>query len=114
MLRRDGGEVMRGGSAGWLGFGEEDAAAGGDVAGEEVADITAVIDMPHRTSQATVVRSGAGGRATAEGWDRCGTRAGPQQDDGQRIRRETRVPAPRWRRTRLVDEGDVCAGDSDV
>lgn len=67
MLRRDGGEVIRGGSAGWLGFGGEDAAAGGEVAGE-VVDITTVIDMPHKTSQATVVRSGAHGRATAEGW----------------------------------------------
>lgn len=68
MLRRDGGEVIRGGSAGWLGFGGEDAAAGGEVAGEEVVDITTVIDMPQKTSQATVVRSGAHGRATAEGW----------------------------------------------
>ena len=48
MLRRDDGDVIRGGSAGWLGFGEEAAAAVGEVTGEEVVDITAVVDMPFR------------------------------------------------------------------
>ena len=49
MLRRDDGDVIRGGSAGWLGFGEEAAAAVGEVTGEEVVDITAVADMPFET-----------------------------------------------------------------
>lgn len=46
VLRRDGGDVMSGGSAGWLGFGDEEAAARGEEAGEEVVDITAVVVMP--------------------------------------------------------------------
>jgi hypothetical protein len=49
MLRRDDGDVIRGGSAGWLGFGGEAAAAVGEVTGEEVVDITAVADMPFET-----------------------------------------------------------------
>lgn len=47
MDRRDGGEVISGGSAGWfaLGFGggEAEEATGGEVAGEEAGDMTAVI-----------------------------------------------------------------------
>lgn len=38
-----GGDVMRGCSGGWLGFAPGDVIAGGDVAGDDVGDITAVI-----------------------------------------------------------------------
>lgn len=63
VLRRDAGEVISGGNAGWLGFGEEeDAAARGGVAGAEVVDITAVVVMPRKANRATVVRSRAHGR----------------------------------------------------
>lgn len=63
VLRRDAGEVISGGSAGWLGFGEEEeAAARGGVAGVEVVDITAVVVMPRKANGATVVRSRAHGR----------------------------------------------------
>lgn len=66
VLRRDAGEVISGGSAGWLGFGEEEAAAAagrGGVAGAEVVNITAVVVvMPCKANGATVVRSRAHGR----------------------------------------------------
>lgn len=40
---RDGGEVMRGGNGGWFGFEDGEETAGGDVAGDEFGDMTAVI-----------------------------------------------------------------------
>ncbi len=40
---RAGGEVMRGGSGGWFGFVDGGETAGGDVAGDELGDMTAVI-----------------------------------------------------------------------
>lgn len=65
VLRREEGEVMSGGRAGWFGFGEE-ATTRGDAAGEEVFDITAVVVMPYKADGATVVRSGAHGRLAAK------------------------------------------------
>lgn len=38
-----GGDVIRGGSGGWLGFTPGDAMGGGEVAGDDVGDMIAVI-----------------------------------------------------------------------
>jgi hypothetical protein len=43
VLLRVGGEVINGGSGGWLGFEDGDEIAGGDVAGVELGDIMAVM-----------------------------------------------------------------------
>lgn len=43
VLLRDGGDVMRGGRAGWLGFAAGEPMGGGEVAGLEPGDMIAVI-----------------------------------------------------------------------
>ena len=40
---REGGDVMSGGSGGWFALEEGEVTAGGDVAGDEFGDMTAVI-----------------------------------------------------------------------
>ncbi len=46
VVLRAGGEVIKGGSAGWFGLGDEEATAGGEVAGDDAGDMIAVmVDM---------------------------------------------------------------------
>lgn len=43
VVRREGGEVMRGGRGGWFGLDPGDEMAGGDVAGDDDGDMIAAI-----------------------------------------------------------------------